>query len=147
MVAFVFCAFVLAALCWVTLFPRDAWPFSSYPMFAHYRSERAVCVHRMRFVLPDGSSRPLPKSIGRLADEFHRDFAAVWTGGVDREIRSKATIEHFRHLAIRCDAKLATAARIEILTGIIQLGASNGARAAERVVLVYEPATGRLHQS
>jgi hypothetical protein len=39
----------------VTLLRREAWPFTRYPMFSHYRDPRQVCVICIALETPDGN--------------------------------------------------------------------------------------------
>ena len=75
--ALLFYALVLALGVWVTFTGRDAWPFSAYPMFAHYRAPAAMQFHRLCFIGEQGME-DLTESDSGLADEFDRVFRAVW---------------------------------------------------------------------
>lgn len=139
MIAFALSALVALVLVWVTFSPCDAWPFSSYPMFARYRADPFVRFFRLGFVLADGSTHFLPHSEAKLAERFHRDFAAAWTGAAARDARALAVVERYHYLAARTRADLRLATRVEVLAGIVQLGAAGGASTAECVVLAHYP--------
>lgn len=137
MIALVFCAGIIAVLCWVTFWPREAWPFSNYPMFARYRPSRVVSFYCPRFIFPDGSTHSLPPSGGRLPDDFHRDFAAVWGGTESDQTRARRVVAHYRDLAIAANPTFEAACRVEVQACLVQLGA--GAGVVERAVLDYAP--------
>lgn len=138
MIALAFCTVVVAVLSWVTLWPREAWPFSSYPMFARYRPGKVVCFYCPRFVFADGSVRPFPRSSGRLPDHFHHEFAAVWSGTADDSPRANRVVARYRALAIAVNPAYEGARTVEVQACLVQLGAS-GAGVVERTVLGYKP--------
>ena len=75
-VALLLCALVLALCTWVTVTGRDAWPFSAYPMFGHYRAPAIVAFRRLRFVT-DRGAEDLAQTDSGLADDFDRRFGAL----------------------------------------------------------------------
>lgn len=142
MIALVMCALVVIALCWVTVSPRDAWPFSSYPMFAHYWGNPAVRFFRLSFELADGARLGLPTAAGRLPDEFHRQFAAVWReeGTLGRECVE--LVETYITVAVRSAPELARARRIEVIATVIHFGTRGRVHRSEHPVWVHEPVIG-----
>ena len=91
---FVLAAVLILMFFSVTLFRRDAWPFTRYPMFSRYRDPRQVCVVCIALESPDGTLRWWRPHFYRYPDMFGRrllrdDHALrLWcTGEVLRLVR------------------------------------------------------------
>lgn len=134
MLAFIFQCLVIFALGWSTIARFEAWPFSSYPMFARYRNEPALKFFELNFIMSGNEVRSWPLSGGRLAADFHSAFETVWRGADSRENSSRVALE-FHSRAVRFDPSLNDVRTVRVVLRLAQLGLVRGVTVVEQTVL------------
>jgi len=139
-VLLLYCALVLALCAWVMWTGRDAWPFSSYPMFAEYRARPVLEFHRLRFV--GDETEDLTASDSGLADEFDLRFARVWRS-TQPELRGSACaglVRRYWRAASTLRPALEETRRLEVVVRAAFLDSKKPIVVVERLVYQVDAA-------
>jgi hypothetical protein len=112
----VLCVTVLLLLLWVSATGREAWPFSSYPMFSTYRNRNESGYYQFYFVRADGRRVTPPAALADLTEEFDRSYRRLGeasNASVAQELR-RALVDRVATVCTRLDPTLAGVMCLEV---------------------------------
>lgn len=112
---------VLGGLALATVWGRDFWPFSHYPMFAGQTVGNAVRFFDLLFCYPSGVQVRLAGPAAAMADEVHREFERRWSASAGPGFDATDAVLKFWREACRFDRALVEVARIELRMRVAQI--------------------------